>query len=97
MDKYFLAALDSVRQLLGMPIVLNSAYRSNEYELTKGRSGTSSHTKGLAVDIRCYNASYAHQLISAILKLYPYARIGVASNYIHFDLDTSKRPAIWTY
>ena len=55
MDDWFLERLDKLRELCGIPLVINSAYRSKEYEREKGRDGTSAHCAGLAVDIRCYD------------------------------------------
>ena len=59
MDADFLSRLDRVREAAGIPLVLNSAYRSKSYEKKKGRSGTSSHCEGKAVDIRCSCSSRA--------------------------------------
>ena len=53
MDGGFLALLDKVREKAGIPLVLNCAYRSREWDKSKGRSGNSAHTRGKAVDIRC--------------------------------------------
>ena len=44
MDKAFLSLLDDIREYAGIPIVLNSAYRSPAYEKKHGRTGTSAST-----------------------------------------------------
>ena len=48
---FALRMLDAMRDYAGVPIILNSAYRSKEYEKKKGRTGSSSHCKGVAFDI----------------------------------------------
>ena len=50
--------LDDLRAYMGKPVLVTSAYRTKEWELSKGRSGTSSHCKGLAVDIACPDDVY---------------------------------------
>lgn len=94
--------LDRLRKACGFPIVLNSAYRSKEYELSKGRSGTSSHCKGLAVDIRCLDSFHRCRIVGCICELADRnneipVRIGIASTYIHVDIDCSKPDSIWLY
>lgn len=95
MDASFLCTLDKLRERLGKPIILTSAYRTKFYEKSKGRSGTSSHCKGLAVDIRCDSSLYRHLLISAILDVIPSARIGIYPTFVHLDVDTDKPCVIW--
>ena len=47
MDKGFMQRLNKARRLAGLPFILNSAYRSSEYDMRKGRSGNSYHCKFL--------------------------------------------------
>lgn len=98
MDDEFLYMLDSVRHEAGIPLVLNSAYRSPEYEKSKGRSGTGAHTYGLAVDIRCTSGVNRLKILQAAIKC-GIKRIGIAKNYIHIDQgDRVGLPQnIWTY
>lgn len=97
MDAGFLALLDAVRERAGIPLVLNSAYRSPAWEIRQGRTGTGAHTLGLAVDIRCNTNQNRYKIIAAALAC-GITRIGIAKTYIH--LDASKAHAqrvIWTY
>ena len=97
MDAAFLDKLDMVREVAGIPLVLNSAYRSLAHEKKMGRSGTSSHTKGLAVDIRCSTSANRYKIVFAALAC-GIRRIGIAKNYIHLDTDESKsQGVIWHY
>ena len=95
-DKDFLRALDSARELAGIPFRINSAYRSKDYELAKGRTGTSSHTKGLAVDIACSDSRKRYLIVNSLIAV-GFMRIGINKTYIHVDADSDKRASIWLY
>lgn len=91
MDKIFLSYLDTLRRLCGFPLVLNCAYRTPAWDISKGRSGKSYHTKGLAVDIRCYDAIERAQIVRNAIHLG--LSVGVYSSFIHVDarfLDSDK-------
>ena len=47
------AFLQTIRNELHMPIIVNSAYRSPEVNAKVGGVSSSYHVKGLAADIRC--------------------------------------------
>lgn len=89
MDKNLLFALDYARHEAGIPFIINSAYRSVEWEKSRGRNGLSSHTKGKAVDIRC-NCSYDRLIIVKALMNMGLNRIGVYDTFIHVDNDLTK-------
>lgn len=84
MDSSFLHALDAARHISGVPFVLNCAYRSESWDKEKGRSGSSFHCKGQAVDIRCGD-SKARALIVFSLWLCGIRGIGIYSTFIHAD------------
>lgn len=96
MSSEFLDVLDDARELAGVPFILNSAYRSKEYELSKGRTGTSSHCKGCAVDIRCSDSKRRYFIVQSLIAV-GFMRIGIHKNFIHVDCDDSKRASIWLY
>lgn len=96
MDKNFLGLLDSARGLAGVPFRLNSAYRTKEYELGRGRTGLSSHTKGVAADIACSDSRKRYLIVHALIAV-GFPRIGIAKNFIHVDCDMDKRASIWLY
>ena len=91
-----LRLLDRIRDYVGQPIYVNSAYRTADYELLRGRSGTSSHCKGLAVDISCKSSVLRRAIVCACMML-QIPRIGVGSTFVHIDIDSSKVPCLWTY
>ena len=97
MDPGFLRLLDEVREAAGIPLVLNSAFRSADWEKAHKRTGTSSHTKGLAVDIRCTTSANRYKIVAAALGA-GICRIGVARTYVHLDADDTKaQGVIWDY
>lgn len=97
MDAGFLDLLDRVREVAGIPLVLNSAYRSTAYELKQGRSGNSAHTRGLAVDIRCNTSANRYRIVWAAISC-GINRIGIGKTYVHLDADPSlAQRVIWDY
>lgn len=97
MDQRFLNTLDALRAQAGIPLVLNCAYRSREYDIKKGRSGNSAHTRGLAADIRCNANGTRMKIVKAALAL-GICRIGIGKNYIHVDTDKSlPQEVLWHY
>lgn len=79
-----------------VPFVVNCAFRSREYDLSKGRSGSSSHCKGLALDIKAIDHRQRLALVAALTAA-GVRRIGIAKNFIHFDVDPDKVPSMWLY
>lgn len=101
MDKRLLIVLDDLRTYCGFPIILNSAYRSVDWEKAHGRSGTSSHTKGLAVDIRCTDDFERGTILSYVYSdaynTHPAFRVGIGKTYLHLDIDFDKPYVCWVY
>lgn len=96
MDDDFIKLLDSAREFAGCPFRLNSGFRSRDYELSKGRTGTSSHCKGLAVDIACSDSRKRYLIVNALMAV-GFMRIGIGKHFIHVDNDPDKRASIWLY
>lgn len=97
MSPELLQRLDRAREIAGIPFVINSAYRPVAWEHQKGRSGNGAHPRGLAVDVRCRNSSERWRIVFAALAA-GFPRIGVASGFVHLDIDTSlPHPVLWTY
>lgn len=89
--------LDAARALAEIPFVLNSAVRSKAWELSKGRTGTSSHVGGYAVDIRCNTDRNRFLIVRALIEA-GFTRIGIAKTYIHADDDPNKSQQVtWLY
>ena len=96
MDVNFLAKLDQAREHAGIPFIINSAYRSPKHPLSI-KNRTSSHIKGLAVDISVTDSRHRFLILDALIAV-GFTRIGIANNFIHVDLDIDKsQNVIWTY
>lgn len=97
MEQYAMDKFDEAREFAGIPFVINCAYRSKEWDLSKGRSGNSAHTKGTALDILCTNSGNRFKIIEALLQV-GCRRIGVAETFIHADFDAFlTQDVIWMY
>lgn len=98
MDEEFMTKLDLAREIAGCPFIINSAFRSRAYELSKGRSGSSVHIQGRAVDLRCLTNDIRYRIIDALL-IVGFRRIGIGSNFIHVDsgYSDSPSPLMWLY
>lgn len=94
MDDEFLLKLDDARSICSVPFIINSAYRSPEYEREKFRSGSSSHCKGVAVDLRCVTPRERLKMVMALLAV-GFRRIGIYKTFIHVDSDISKPSCLW--
>jgi uncharacterized protein YcbK (DUF882 family) len=96
MDLGFLAKLDEAREYAGIPFVINSAYRSPEHPESI-KNPTSSHIKGLAVDIRARDSKTRYKVLKALIHV-GFNRIGIADTFIHVDDDKEKSSdVVWTY
>ena len=96
MDSDFLAKLDKAREFAKVPFVINSAYRSPEHPESI-KNPTSSHIKGLAVDIRTTDSRTRYKVLNSLMHV-GFNRIGIADTFIHVDDDTDKsQKVIWTY
>ena len=86
--------LQTLRNEVDVPVIINIAYRPVFYELSKGRDGTSQHTKGKAADITAqglkpkYVAAKIEQLISSGDMLQ--GGLGVYPTFCHYDIFFDK-------
>ena len=101
MSNELITMLDDARDLAGVTFKITSGFRveSDIQRLKKAGykvSAKSSHLKGLAADIACDNST-RFKILDSLLKV-GFNRIGIASTFIHVDIDPDKPPfTIWTY
>ncbi len=96
MNADFLNKLDEAREIANIPFIINSAYRSPEHPLSI-KNPSSSHIKGLAVDISAKDSRTRFIVLNALINA-GFNRIGIADTFIHVDLDLDKSSkVIWTY
>ena len=96
MNVDFLNKLDEAREYANIPFIINSAYRSPTHKESL-KNPTSSHIKGLAVDISVKDSITRFKVLDALIAV-GFTRIGIAGTFIHVDLDLDKsQNVIWTY
>ena len=83
MSSLFMEALDKARSMAGIPFVVNCAYRSFDWDKSKGRSGFSYHCSGRAVDIRCLDSESRWKIIRACTHYG--LSVGVYGRFLHID------------
>lgn len=74
--------LEDVRNIVGLPIVINSGYRSPIVNDLVGGALDSYHIHGLAADIRCYDMDKLRKA----LKSFAWSELIDYTNYIHVAL-----------
>jgi len=96
MDIEFVDRLQFVRDVIGKSLKINSGFRCFSHNRAVGGADNSSHLTGVAADIRC-TTSVDRMLLLNVLPDY-FNRIGIASRFIHVDIDTSKASdVLWVY
>lgn len=97
MNYGLLEMIDKARALYGKPIIVTSGFRTESHNEKVGGVESSSHLKGLAVDVACVRSKDRFEMLTALLEV-GFNRIGVASTFIHVDIDKNKsQNVIWTY
>ena len=102
MDDEFLAAIDTCRDMAGIPFVITSGFRCKKHNAEIGGKPNSAHLRGLAADIKCLDSRSREIIIRNIFRVchlhkYP-VRIGIAKNFIHWDIDKNlPNNVIWLY
>lgn len=104
MDPQFMGFVEELREELGFPFIVTSAYRCTSHPLELKKSAPGSHTTGCAIDINVYGERAVALSRLALAK--GIQRIGFAqkgptsSRFIHIDDAEDERftkPAIWSY
>jgi len=92
-----LLMLDRAREFAKIPFKINSGYRCKNHPESK-KNPTSSHIKGLAVDIECKDSSTRAIMMDALVYA-EFERFGLHKSFIHVDIDVVDKvsPVIWLY
>ena len=89
--------LECVRIHYGKPMRINSGIRCLSHNRKIGSRDTSSHIKGLAVDISCGDMRTRLELVKRLLRDGEFERIGFHKDFIHVDVDYDKPKGIFLY
>jgi hypothetical protein len=92
--KYIAIQLQKIRDMLGKPIHINSAYRTKEHNLVVGGTTSSKHLEAKAVDIKVSGMTPS-DLALYFAKFTEFNGFGIARNFIHIDLRD--KFTIWKY
>lgn len=103
MDPEFLALLQQLRTLLGVPLIINSGYRDPTHPREAAKLHPGPHTTGRAADVQARGA-LAHRILSLALPL-GFTGIGVQQRgqgrFLHLDTVAPSiagpRPFVWSY
>lgn len=92
----FVKLLDEARGIAGVPFIITSGYRTPEKNASVGGVEDSSHTTGLAVDIRVKDGVTGGKILLALVKV-GLTRFGFYKDgHIHVDYDNTKpNPCYW--
>lgn len=98
MDDKLIELINYVREEVGVPITITSAFRCERWQQKlrgdglQTAKGRSTHEMGQAVDLRC---SDMEKLKNAIEKHFEPYSIGYAASFYHVDMRPGKRR--WKY
>ena len=89
-DSYLVSILDTLRNQVGKPVIINSGYRTPTRNKEVNGAKYSSHMRGMAADIRV-NGISPKEIASKLDKIVPNeCGIIVYNNWVHIDTRTKK-------
>jgi hypothetical protein len=81
--------IDSARAIAKVPFIINSCCRCQEHNKKEKGSKTSSHLKGLAIDIKAIDSLTRFKIVDSLVRV-GFKRILLYSTFIHADIDKDK-------
>lgn len=99
MDLKFVNILDKIREKVGVPLKINSGYRTAAHNKAVGGVGSSAHRRGTGADIHTGGWDLTFKVVDAA-RFFGIKRIGIPKNgnYVHLDTDgTLPSPRYWFY
>jgi hypothetical protein len=100
---HLMATMDRIREALGKPVRITSAYRSPEVNAAIRGAKNSAHLRGLAADFVCAG-QHPHDICQQILDARPYiefdqliAEFRGSQKWVHIGLDAGMRRQVLTY
>ncbi len=93
----FIWKLDKARGISGVPYKINSGCRCLKHNRCVGGSPTSTHLRGIAVDIQARSNLRRFHILYGLLQA-GFTRIGMGKTFIHADDDPRKaKEVVWLY
>ena len=87
--------LQQMRDMVGRPLSLVSAYRCAEHPVEKRKTTPGQHNKGTAFDIAVSDGSEAYEVMKHAFEL-GFTGIARGNGFVHIDTRTST-PVNWIY
>ena len=92
---YLVECLQRVRDIVDVPIIINSGYRCPAHNKAIKGSQQSRHMLGLAADIRAHSEYYPDEIATVIEKYIleitdGFIGLGVYETFVHFDVLRAK-------
>lgn len=84
-----LCMIDNAREISGIPYKVLSAHRTYKHEISRGRDGTSSHVKGVAIDIEARTPREKFLVLKGVIEA-GFTRVFMYDWGIHVDIDEEK-------
>jgi hypothetical protein len=89
------AAFEALREEVGLPLVVLSAYRTSAHNRAVGGARDSQHVQGRALDLLPPKGWTVEQL-AAVARGIPAIRgLGVYPTFLHIDVRPETRMAVW--
>lgn len=88
-DDELLQKLQKLRDTLDKPILINSGYRTLEYNKKVGGSPKSQHMEGKAVDIRVNEMT--PEQVAKIAEQVGFRGIGIYKTFVHVDTGLKRK------
>ena len=96
-DDNLVYMLQVARDEAEVPFSPTSGCRCRVHCLAIGSKATSSHIKGLAVDVKAATSRKRALVLKGLVRA-GFNRIGIGKTFIHADIDTSKSTdVVWLY
>ena len=101
-DAPFMEKVEALREELGFPFPVNSAYRCRNHAIEARKKVPGAHTTGNAIDIGV-SGEQALRLVEAAIKSGEFGGIGInqkgKNRFIHLDdiENTPERPRPWLW
>jgi hypothetical protein len=81
--------IDSARAIAKIPFIINSCCRCEKHNKDIGGSLTSSHLKGLAIDVKAVDSLTRFKIVDSLIRV-GFKRILLYKSFIHVDIDMDK-------
>ena len=104
MDPQFMGFVEELREELGFPFRVTSAYRCPDHPIEQKKSAPGTHTTGQAIDINVYGdqgVAFAQLALAKGIQRIGFAQKGPNNKrFIHIDDAQEERftkPTMWSY